>query len=80
MYTLLLIDYSMPGLDGPTLTIRIASFLEEKGIEMPFVCCCTAYAEENYQQTALRSGMKKFLTKPVSDDDIRALMHETKLK
>ena len=49
MYTLLLIDYSMPGLDGPSLTIKIAKFLKEKGINMPFVCCCTAYAEENYQ-------------------------------
>ena len=43
MYTLLLIDYSMPSLDGPSLTIEIANFLKEKGIDMPFVCCCTAY-------------------------------------
>lgn len=80
MYTLLLIDYSMPSLDGPSLTVEIAKFLEEKGIDMPLVCCCTAYAEENYQQTALRAGMKKFLTKPVSDDDIHALILEARLK
>ena len=32
VYKLLLIDYSMPGFDGPSLTIEIAKYLEEKGM------------------------------------------------
>ena len=49
MYKLMLVDYSMPGLDGPSFTREVAKFCEEEGIWMPLVCCCTAYTEKNYR-------------------------------
>ena len=48
MYKVVLLDYSMPEMDGPAFTRELTEFCKSNGIEMPYVCCCTAYTGENF--------------------------------
>ena len=48
MYKLIFVDYSMPEMDGPTFTRELSKFCKLFNIEMPYVCCCTAYTEKNF--------------------------------
>ena len=64
MYKLVLIDYSMPEMDGPQVAIALRSLFKSVSLNEesePYLCCCTAYEEE-----AFMSGMNGFMTKPVA--------------
>ena len=74
MYTLLIVDYNMPVVDGPQFARTVRKLLVEEGMTIPYICCCSAYAEESYKRVATAVGMKQFLTKPVSDDELRKLL------
>ena len=77
MFKLILLDYSMPELDGPSTAkeIRRISGQSLKNesqclIAAPYICCLTAYQHEDYEEVALASGMNEFQTKPMSDDSL----------
>ena len=55
MYSLIICDYSMPEMDGPQVARAIRSMLE--GISQPLICCCTAYSEATFKESAYRAGM-----------------------
>ena len=42
--------------------------------DRPYICCCTAYSEAQYQRIALESGMDEFISKPIETEDIRKLL------
>ena len=75
MYKLILLDFSMPDIDGPEVARQVRSFLREQStceddrLE-PVICCCTAYSEASFMRQALLAGMNKFLTKPISYEDL----------
>ena len=69
MYSLILLDFSMPILDGPQTARQIRYFLKEANLPMPFTCCCSAYAEVSFKRIALNDGMDYFLVKPIAYDD-----------
>ena len=51
MYKLIMIDFSMPVVDGPSATSAIRSYLTEVGIareHQPYICCMSAYSEKNF--------------------------------
>ena len=54
MYKLVLLDYSMPDLDGPQVTIEIKNLFKQSILvqenQIPNICCCTAYAEESFKK------------------------------
>ena len=67
MYKLILLDYSMPELDGPSTAKEIRrisgqSFENETQCltAEPYICCVTAFQHEDYQEDALASGMNEF--------------------
>ena len=64
MYALILMDYSIPEMDGPTCVSKIRSILS-KSSQRPYICCVTAYSEEVYKRNALGNGMDEFMTKPI---------------
>lgn len=45
MFVLIFLDFSMPDMDGPEVFSKIRQSLKDTGLEMPYVCCCSAYTE-----------------------------------
>ena len=41
---------------------------------MPFLCCCTAYAEATFKRQALQAGMDQFLTKPIKLSELNEIL------
>ena len=43
VFRVVLLDYSMPGLNGPKTSIEILKLCEKEGVSKPTICCVTAY-------------------------------------
>ena len=72
MYQLILMDYSMPVIDGPTATRAIRSYLSAYSPrQQPFICCLTAYTEQSFIDTAMEAGSDDFTNKPMKKDTLR---------
>ena len=75
MFKIILMDYSMPEMDGPTATIEMlklfasSRIISDEGLA-PFICCCTAYGEASFKKIVFDSGMDHFINKPVSHDEL----------
>ena len=76
LYDLILLDYSMPHLDGPKTARLIRKMLAAKGLPQPYICCCTSYDEDSYCEVAYEAGMDKLMTKPVNSDKLLAMTKE----
>ena len=78
MYKLILLDYSMPEMDGPQVAVAIRSLFRTSilvtEIDTPYICCCTAYGEAAFKKKALSAGMDNFLTKPISHAELQKLL------
>ena len=75
MYKLILLDFSIPDLDGPEIARQARIFFKENSTSVadrldPVICCCTAYTEATFMRQAYLAGMNKFVTKPVSDQEL----------
>lgn len=66
MFKLILLDYSMSDLDGPTVSLQVREMLSKHGMPQPHICCCSAYTEASFVDEALASGMNSFISKPVT--------------
>ena len=79
MYKLILLDYSMPVMDGPQVARAIRSFFKKHVHECviePKIFCCTAYSEASYKRAAFIAGMDKFLAKPLNSEDLDDCIQE----
>ena len=66
MYKLIILDYSMPVMDGPTACANIRAMLAEAQCDSkPFICCLTAYQNSTFKKNALSKGMDRFEVKPI---------------
>lgn len=77
MYDLILMDFSMPVMDGPNAAkIILKDVLQAqkdqvsgssslRRIKSPFICCVTAYTDSAHKQVASDSGMEMFVSKPL---------------
>ena len=68
VFKVILLDYSMPELNGPETAIEILRLCREAGCEKPTIICVTAYQDESYESMTSDAGMEYFFTKPVSFD------------
>ena len=80
MYKLILVDYSMPEMDGPALVKRIKELMSNNVVQAgqpgntPYICCCSAYDDIDFKRQAEEAGMQSFLTKPVTWEEIRSVL------
>lgn len=81
-YGLIMMDYSMPILNGAQTTQKIRQLLKNQApdLQQPFVCCLTSYAERNYRLEAFNAGMDGFLNKPVFKAGLSRLLVKAKIK
>eukprot|EP00353_Schmidingerella_taraikaensis_P018082 CAMPEP_0185621122 /NCGR_PEP_ID=MMETSP0436-20130131/56289_1 /TAXON_ID=626734 ORGANISM="Favella taraikaensis, Strain Fe Narragansett Bay" /NCGR_SAMPLE_ID=MMETSP0436 /ASSEMBLY_ACC=CAM_ASM_000390 /LENGTH=67 /DNA_ID=CAMNT_0028262091 /DNA_START=240 /DNA_END=440 /DNA_ORIENTATION=- len=66
----------MPEMDGPQVARAVRKILEREVVvsERPFICCCTAYSEPTFVKEALAAGMDEFLTKPISNNELKTCL------
>ena len=74
MYKVVLLDYSMPDMDGPQVAIEARHIFQQADIQMPYICCCTAYTQASFKKNALAVGMDQCLTKPVSYKELMTVL------
>ena len=72
-YDFIFMDIQMPKLDGITATSRIRKFNEDV-----FIVALTANAFDEAKESALKSGMNYFLSKPIKRKDIEIALNEFK--
>ena len=56
LFKLIMMDYSMPTLDGPGATVAIRDYLNKQGFprqQQPYICCLTAYSEKSFYDSAI---------------------------
>jgi signal transduction histidine kinase/CheY-like chemotaxis protein/PAS domain-containing protein len=72
-YDFIFMDIQMPKLDGISATTRIRKFNEDV-----FIVALTANAFDEAKESALKSGMNYFLSKPIKRKDITVSLNEFK--
>ncbi|RZL34771.1 MAG: response regulator, partial [Pedobacter sp.] len=73
-YNIILMDMQMPEMDGVTATVEILKLYQLKNIQPPIIIGCSANAMEGDKNICLEAGMKDFLAKPFTLDDLRSIM------
>ncbi|KAJ4393973.1 hypothetical protein N0V93_003190 [Gnomoniopsis smithogilvyi] len=75
-FTHVLMDISMPIMDGLTSTRKIRAFEAEKGIAPPStIIALTGLASAEAQEDALNAGINEFLVKPVKFGELKGLLN-----
>ena len=73
MYKAIFIDFSMPDMNGPQVAQSCRELFKSsstQNLKEPLLVCFTAYGEASFMREAFQAGMNKFITKPVSDEDL----------
>ncbi|MCA9298908.1 MAG: response regulator, partial [Phycisphaerales bacterium] len=73
-FDLILMDRQMPGLDGLEATRLIRARERERGERRTPVVALTADALDSARRECLAAGMDDFLVKPVSGEDLAAIV------
>ncbi len=73
-FDLVFMDMQMPRMDGPTATRHIRAECAARGDAQPFVVAVTANARDVDRTRCLEAGMDAFLSKPFTEDDLRAAL------
>jgi CheY-like chemotaxis protein len=74
-FDLVLMDCSMPGMDGYEATRRIRENEKERGRHTPIIAL-TANVLGGVREHCLRAGMDDYLPKPFSKSELLAIMRE----
>jgi CheY-like chemotaxis protein len=79
-YSLILLDYSMPKMDGPATAVQICDAYKqeldkyERDVPLPHIVCLTAFTEKIFEEKARESGMNEFVSKPISNAKLRQIL------
>ena len=75
-YSLILLDYSMPNMDGPATANKICKAYAQYKKKPPHIVCLTAFTEKIYKEKACESGMNEFITKPIDKTKLKKIMRD----
>ena len=70
MYKVILLDYSMPVMDGLETAKQIRQLLQRHEAYQPYIICCSAYDEDSFKEEAYAAGCDDFFTKPVNANEL----------
>lgn len=73
-YDIVLMDIEMPEMDGLAATQHIRKHLPEE--KVPFIVALTANAMNSDREIYLRSGMDRFLSKPIDVDALKSSLSD----
>ncbi|MGE3173762.1 MAG: ATP-binding protein [Planctomycetota bacterium] len=73
-FDLVLMDYQMPGLDGPAAAQRIREAEQESGRDRVAIVALTANIGSEFQQRCADAGMDDFVTKPMQRGDLKRVI------
>ena len=82
---MILLDYSMPDIDGPETSRRIRDLYKEvsnwsgDAPNSPYIVCLTAFTEKFIEVNARESGMSDFITKPISLARLKKILRKCQL-
>ena len=79
MYGLIMMDYSMPVMDGTVCAKKIRDLLAQHRTVQPRICCVTAYTDQDFKEKALGVGMDEFMSKPVFKNQMQEQLIKAKL-
>ena len=70
-YDIIFMDCNMPILDGFQASTQIKELYAAKKIKhYPYICALTAYTTGVFRTKCFNSGMRNYLSKPVSSIDL----------
>lgn len=76
VYSLIIMDQSMPFMDGTEASRRIRKFLKRMNQAQPYIIACTGHTEDLYIRQAWQYGMDEVLPKPAKIELIQMLLEE----
>ena len=76
VYGLILMDLSMPILDGYEATKRIRNFYRRNQVTQPIVVACTGHVEEEYIHKAWKVHMDEVVPKPLNNELLKTILEE----
>jgi CheY-like chemotaxis protein len=73
---IIFMDCQMPEMDGYETTVAIIEYCEERNLNPPIITACTAYEGREEEQMCYEAGMKYFLRKPISEEELRVFIQQ----
>jgi CheY-like chemotaxis protein len=74
LFSLILMDWKLPGTDGLTCTKRIRELEKDKGYHTPIVAI-TGRAMDGDKSKCLVAGMDDYMSKPFTADEFRQMVN-----
>ncbi len=79
-FDLILMDVSMPEMDGVEATVSIRAFEESHGHPETPIICLTAHAMDEDRERFLQAGMNDYLSKPIQKERLLEKINQWKQK
>ena len=76
-YALILMDFSMPRMDGVEATEKIRALLE--GQEQPKIMGLTGHVGDTFKQSGVKAGMTDIIYKPLYSHTLKLLLEKEQL-
>jgi CheY-like chemotaxis protein len=71
-----LIDFNLPDLDGMQVGLSLCTLMQRKQLKIAPLIALTAQADEVTRARAERMGFDAFISKPCTEEDLQAVIHQ----